>query len=153
MWEQFFHAGLCFSGPPGDGLPSLGCKQSLGHLEVTFILTIFSNFLASFPETFSFKLLPLKFLHDLIVILYLGLVLFDPLFESIHLLPNLFILLEQFESLRFKIVELVAQLPEGILGVFLLYGPIEFLDHLPGLFPHVVDLISNKGEHLVLLML
>lgn len=123
MWEQFFLAGLCFGGPPCDGLP-FGCKQGLSSLEVAFALTVFSDFLASFPEALSFELLPLEFLHNLIVILQLGLVLSDPLLEDIHLLPHLLILLKQFEGLRFKVVKLVAQLPESILGVFLLDGPV-----------------------------
>ena len=153
MREQFFLAGLCFGGSPCDGLPSLGCKQSFSHQEVAFILTFFSNFLASFPQALSFELLPLKFLHNLIVVLHFCLVLFDPLFEDIHFLPDLFILLEQFESLGFEVVELVAQLPECVLGVFLLDDPVKFLDHLPGLFSHLVYLISDQREHFVLLVL
>lgn len=70
----------------------------------------------------------------------------------VYFFSHFFIFAEEVVGLRFEVVELVAEFPYLIFGVFLRDGLVQLFDYLLGLCPHLLDLSLHQRKHLVLVI-
>jgi hypothetical protein len=97
--------------------------------------------------------IPLQLLHHLATVLQLDLVLLQFVTQLEVLLLQLLVLLEETESLVFKVVHLIVQVIDFVFGILLGNGFVESLDDDAGLLLEFLDLILDDGKHFVLVVL
>jgi hypothetical protein len=105
-----------------------------------------------FFDKIFFHILFLEFLHEEIVVLNLDIHFFKSSPKSSNLFSIFFVLIEERVSLRLKVVKLVVQFPDLILGVLLGNRLVKFEDDLACLFPHLFNFILYEEEDLVLMV-